>query len=229
MNDVNRETVVQAKVPGWLMGVSVASLLLAIGALAWSFGLQSHLTSAENRLAASNQQNSVLTERIEDTNERLKAQGEALGQSVGLTQRQLEDKSAALVVAQRAAQRTALAATNKLQKEQAETAAQVGAVQNDVSSVKTDVGGVKNDVAATQADLTATKTQLTRVVGDQGVMSGLIATNHDEFLELKRRGRAKLLRVHAAQGRISAECRHNQAFLEKGRREKVEVHALCEC
>ena len=54
--------------------------------------------------------------------------------------------------------------------------------------MKTDVGGVKNDVATTQADLANTKTQLTRVVGDQGVMSGLIATNHDELMELKRRG-----------------------------------------
>ena len=54
--------------------------------------------------------------------------------------------------------------------------------------MKTDVGGVKNDVATTQADLAATKGQLTRVVGDQGVMSGLIATNHDELQELRRRG-----------------------------------------
>jgi hypothetical protein len=61
-------------------------------------------------------------------------------------------------------------------------------VQSDVSSVKTDVGGVKTDVASTKADLDATKTQLNRVMGDAGVMSGLIATNHDELEELKHRG-----------------------------------------
>jgi hypothetical protein len=61
-------------------------------------------------------------------------------------------------------------------------------VQSDVSSVKTDVGGVKTDVASTQADLAATKTQLTSVMGDAGVMSGLIATNHSELEELKHRG-----------------------------------------
>jgi hypothetical protein len=54
--------------------------------------------------------------------------------------------------------------------------------------VKTDVGGVKTDVANTQADLAATKTQLTRVMGDAGVMSGLIATNHGELEELKHKG-----------------------------------------
>jgi hypothetical protein len=50
------------------------------------------------------------------------------------------------------------------------------------------VGGVKTDVATTQADLADTKTQLTRVMGDAGVMSGLIATNHDQLEELKHKG-----------------------------------------
>ncbi|HVG27125.1 MAG TPA: hypothetical protein VM865_05935 [Acidobacteriaceae bacterium] len=184
MADVEREYVVQSKAPGWLVGVSVVSLLLALGALAWALGLQNHLTADEKNLAAASQQNTTLSEKLEDTNERLRAQGEALGQSVGLTQKQLEDRSARLV----AAQKQAVVATAKLRKEQAETAKQVGAVQTDVSAVKTDVGTVKTDVASTQADLVQTKTQLTRVVGDQGVMSGLIATTHDELEELKRRG-----------------------------------------
>ncbi len=64
---------------------------------------------------------------------------------------------------------------------QAATQKQIGAVSAGVSSVKTDVGGVKTDVAATKTDLEATKTQLTRVVGDAGVMSGLIAKNRDEL------------------------------------------------
>ena len=138
-------------------------------------------------MVAANQQNTALADKIEDTNERLKAQGEALGQSVGMTQKQLEDKSAELVSAQKSAARAAVE-TEKLSKREDATEAQVGTVQSDVSSVKTDVGGVKTDVASTQADLAATKTQLTRVMGDAGVMSGLIATNHDELEELKRKG-----------------------------------------
>jgi len=50
------------------------------------------------------------------------------------------------------------------------------------------VGGVKTDVATTKSDLEATKTQLNRVMGDAGVMSGLIATNHDELEVLKHKG-----------------------------------------
>jgi hypothetical protein len=114
----------------------------------------------------------------------MKAQGQALGQSVGLTQKQLEDKSNELVAEQKAT----LAQTARLQREQKATEQQVGAVQTDVAGVKTDVGGVKTDVASTQADLADTKSQLTRVMGDAGVMSGLIATNHDQLEELKHKG-----------------------------------------
>lgn len=184
MSDTEREYVVQSKAPGWLIGISVVSLLLALGALGWSLGLQNHLSAAENNLAAATQQNTQLSEKLEDTNERLRAQGEALGQSVGLTQKQLEDRSNQLV----AAQKQAIVATARLRREQAATEKQVGAVKEDVSAVKTDVATTKTDVASTQADLAQTKGQLTRVVGDQGVMSGLIATNHDELIELKRRG-----------------------------------------
>lgn len=184
MSDTEREYVVQSKAPGWLIGVSVVSLLLALGALGWSLGLQNHLSAAENNLTAATQQNTQLSEKLEDTNERLRAQGEALGQSVGLTQKQLEDRSNQLV----AAQKQAIVATARLRREEAATEKQVGAVKEDVSAVKTDVASTKTDVASTKADLDQTKSQLTRVVGDQGVMSGLIATNHDELMELKRRG-----------------------------------------
>jgi hypothetical protein len=170
--------------PAWLTSVAIVALIVALGALAWSFTLQNRLTDAEAKLGTANQQNTALSEKVDDTNERMKAQGDALAQSVGLTQKQLEDKSSQLVAAQRATR----AQTIQLAREQKATEQQVGAVQNDVSSVKTDVGGVKTDVASTQADLANTKTQLTRVMGDAGVMSGLIATNHDQLEELKHRG-----------------------------------------
>lgn len=184
MSDTEREYVVQSKAPGWLVGISVVSLLAALGALGWSLGLQNHLTAAERNLTAATEQNTSLSAKLEDTNERLRAQGEALGQSVGLTQKQLEDRSTQLV----AAQKQVSVATARLRKQEEATAKQVGDVQNDVSTVKTDVASTKTDVANTQADLAQAKGQLTRVVGDQGVMSGLIATNHDELMALKRRG-----------------------------------------
>jgi hypothetical protein len=181
MSDLERDEVVHTSVPAWLTGVSVAALVAALGSLAWNLGLQNHLTDAEQKLAAANKQNTVLAEKLQDTNQRLRAQGEALGQSVGLTQKQLEDRSAQLVAEQKAD-------AARFAREEKQTQQQVGAVASDVNAVKSDVGGVKTDVAATQADLATTKTQLTRVMGDAGVMSGLIATNHDELEELKHRG-----------------------------------------
>ena len=182
------ETVVVHKAPAWLAGVATAGLVVSLGALGWSFGLQNRLAtlqqSAQQSTMSADQRNQALSEKLEQTNDRMKAQGEMLGQSVGLTQKQLETKSALLIDAQH----KAAASTARLAKAQDATNAQVSAVQTDVSSVKTDVGGVKTDVASTQADLAQTKTQLTRVVGDAGVMSGLIATNHDQLEELRHRG-----------------------------------------
>jgi hypothetical protein len=52
---------------------------------------------------------------------------------------------------------------------------------DDLNKVNTDVSGVKND-------LEDTKGKLERATGDMGVMSGLIARNHDDLEELKRKG-----------------------------------------
>ena len=98
-----------------------------------------------------------------------------------MTQKQIELRTQSIIASQRAADA-------KLEEQQAATEKQIGAVSTDVASVKTDVGGVKTDVATTKSDLEATKTQLTRVMGDAGVMSGLIATNHDELEVLKHKG-----------------------------------------
>ena len=116
-----------------------------------------------------------------EVNARLRATTETLGQSVGIAQKQIELKTQSILAAQKAD-------TARLEHEQADTNKQIGAVSTDVAAVKTDVGGVKTDVAATKSDLEATKTQLNRVVGDAGVMSGLIATNHNELEVLKHKG-----------------------------------------
>jgi len=57
-----------------------------------------------------------------------------------------------------------------------------------IGAVATDVTGAKKDIESTKTDLEATKSKLDRATGDMGVMSGLIARNHDDLEELKRRG-----------------------------------------
>lgn len=70
----------------------------------------------------------------------------------------------------------------------ASTEARLTDVRSEVGSVKEEVGSVKNEVAATQADLLRTASDLRRVVGDMGVISGRIATNHDELAALRALG-----------------------------------------
>lgn len=166
---------------GVFMAVVVVALLAALGSLVWCYGLQNHLTAAEQRLALADQKNADLTQKLQSTDARLRATSETLGQSVGIAQRQIETRAQSILRAQQAA-------TSKLEQEQAATKKQIGAVSSDVADVKNDVGGVKTDVASTRSDLEATKSQLNRVVGDAGVMSGLIATNHSELEILKHKG-----------------------------------------
>jgi len=57
-----------------------------------------------------------------------------------------------------------------------------------LTEISGDVSSVKGDVASTQSALQQTGSELKRVNGDMGVMSGLIATNHKELLELRELG-----------------------------------------
>jgi len=174
----------QRSVSGALLGTVAVALLAGLAGLVWCYNLQKNLGDTQKKLTVSAQKNVELAQQLEATNARLRATSQTLGQSVGMTQKQIELKTQSIIAQQRAADA-------KIAEAQAATAAnqkQIGAVSTEVSSVRTDVGGVKTDVAATRTDLEQTKTQLTRVMGDAGVMSGLIAKNHDELEILKHKG-----------------------------------------
>jgi hypothetical protein len=173
-----------------LIALGVA-LLFGLSALIWCFGLSNHVGVLEQKLTASEQKNQQLSEQQAVLGERLKATTETLGQSVGLTQRQIEIRTQALMDSQAqqlVAVRAAKEQTTKLAEQEAASEKQIGAVQTDVSAVKTDVGGAKASIAATQSDLADTRAQMQRVIGDEGKMSGLIATNQGELDVLKHRG-----------------------------------------
>lgn len=171
----------QRSASGVFIGAMALAFLSAVAALVWCYGLQNHMSVAEKKLADSEQKNAALTQRLNETNAKLRAATETLGQSVGLTQKQIEARTESIIATQRAE-------SERLERQQAATQRQIGQVSSDVDSVKTDVGGVKTDVASTKSDLESTKSQLNRVVGDAGVMSGLIATNHSELEILKHKG-----------------------------------------
>lgn len=167
--------------PRWiiaLFGVLVAGLA-ALGYAGYSVR-----SRFEQELAKAEEQNKILTAQLEQANSRiadLKGQVDVTSQKIGMTQAEIaEAKSRAESIRkQQVASDQKL--TEQISAAQKESAAQIGAVA-------TDVTGAKKDIEATRTDLEATKTKLDRATGDMGVMSGLIARNHDDLEELKRKG-----------------------------------------
>jgi hypothetical protein len=168
-------------VSGALIGVIAVALLLAIGGLAWTYVLSTHMTHQEAALTAANEQNSKLAAELRETNARLKVTTDELSQSLGLTQKQLEIRTQQVLVREQAD-------SKRLETAQKAADQQISAVSSDVTAVKTDVGGVKTDVAKTQSDLATAVTTLTSMQGDLSGHSSLIARNHDELEILKHKG-----------------------------------------
>ena len=166
---------------GALLAALAIALLAAIAGLIWTYTLNGRLTHQEAALADANQQNAKLAADLRETNARLTVATDDLGKSLGLTQKQLDEKAQALVAREAADSR-------RLETAQKQTAQQVTAVASDVSSVKTDVGGVKTDLGKTQTDLAGAMAQLTSMKGDLSDHSSLIARNASELELLKHKG-----------------------------------------
>jgi DNA repair exonuclease SbcCD ATPase subunit len=152
----------------------IVALLYVGGSLYFLLDYQSRLQKLEKSQSTSAAQITALQKRLSDA----ETSSDAIASEVGLTKRQLSEKTAELRSQQRAVE-------SRLAKEQEE---QISKVTGQVSAVSSEVGGVKTDVASTRTDLEATKARLESMRGDMGVMSGLIARNHDDVEELKRKG-----------------------------------------
>jgi predicted nucleic acid-binding Zn-ribbon protein len=167
--------------PRW---IAVLFGLLIVGLAAIGYAGHSVQTRLEQELSKNEEQNKILTAQLEQANTRLaelKGQLDVTSQKIGMTQAELADaRSRAESI-----RKQQIASDQKLTEEittaQKESEAKIGAVA-------TDVTGAKKDIEATRTDLEATKTKLERASGDMGVMSGLIARNHDDLEELRRKG-----------------------------------------
>jgi cell division protein FtsB len=167
--------------PRWI-AVLFGVLFAALAVLGYAgYSTQSRLGQD---LAKEQEQNKVLTAQLEQANSRLadlKGHIEVTEQKVGMSQAEIaKAKSRAETIRQEQ-----VASDQKL-------SAQLGQVKQEseekIGAVATEVGGAKKDIEATRTDLEATKSKLERASGDMGVMSGLIARNHDDLEDLKRRG-----------------------------------------
>jgi septal ring factor EnvC (AmiA/AmiB activator) len=155
----------------WMM------LLLAVvfvaGTVYSVYDSRARLEKLEKTNSTSAAQLSELTKRVAEA----EANSETLAHQLGMTKKELAQRTAQLQAEQRASERVVHQHTE-----------QITQVSGEVAGVKSEMGGVKTDVASTRTDLEATKARLESVKGDMGVMSGLIATTRDDLETLKHRG-----------------------------------------
>jgi hypothetical protein len=170
-----------AGTPRW---IAVLFGLLIVGVAVVAYAGHSVQTRLESELSRNEEQNKILTAQLEQANARiadLKGQVDVTSQKVGMTQAELaEARSRAESI-----RKQQVASDQKLSDQI--TAAQKSSDEK-IGAVATDVSGAKKDIESTRTDLEATKTKLDRATGDMGVMSGLIARNHDDLEELRRKG-----------------------------------------
>jgi septal ring factor EnvC (AmiA/AmiB activator) len=167
--------------PRW---IAVLFGLLIAGMAVIGYAGHSVETRLEQELSKNEEQNKILTAQLEQANTRiadLKGQVDVTAQKIGMTQAEVADaKSRAESI-----RKQQIASDQKLTQEITSAAKENEAK---IGAVATDVSGAKKDIEATRSDLEATKTKLERASGDMGVMSGLIARNHDDLEELRRKG-----------------------------------------
>jgi hypothetical protein len=159
---------------GMSMGIKIvlAVAVLYVAASGYFFySLNDKIGNLQSRQTGLEQQQQ---EKMKEINDQMKADRQTLAAQVGMTEKELNARSAALRRSQQEAEsRIAQAQT---------------AVSTAVTGVQTDVTNVKNDVASTKSDLEATKAKLEKTIGDLGLQSGLIAHTRDELDTLKHRG-----------------------------------------
>src|SRR5271169_3330069 len=167
--------------PRWISALFVV-LFAAIAVLGFvGYSTQSRL---EQQLSKSDEKNKILAAQLNDANSRiadLKGQVEVTSQKVGMTQTEIAAARSRSEAIRKAQIQSDQILSQEITTAQKESEAKIGAVATDVS-------GAKKDIEAPRSDLEATKSKLERASGDMGVMSGLIARNHDDLEGLKRKG-----------------------------------------
>jgi chromosome segregation ATPase len=160
--------------------IAVAGLYVVVS-LFLIFNLRSRVQSMEETQKTTLAAQKEMQDKMHMTSSSMQQSVHSVEQKVGETKEEFARRTAELY-------RTQKAGFNQLTEEQKKQQQQVSAVTGEVSGVKTDLTGAKTDIASTKTDLEATKAKLEKAIGDLGVQSGLIATNHDELESLKHRG-----------------------------------------
>ena len=181
MSEFQDETIQNsAAMPRWV-GLAIAALGgISLVGLGFGVSALNQSKSVEQTMQASlKQQNDQLSQRLgkeEEQDQQLQSDLKVVTDKLNVTQEDLQK-------ARQQSKASVTAYNKKLSGLQSNVNTQLATKANadDVTKLGGDVSGVKND-------LEDTKSKLERATGDMGVMSGLIARNHDDLEELKRKG-----------------------------------------
>jgi hypothetical protein len=169
-----------AAVPRWVgLAVAVLAGVSLIGLGVGVAALNQSKSTVQTMQASLKQQNDELSQRLtkqDEQNLQLQSDLRVVTDKLNVTQEDLQK-------ARQQTKASVVAYNKKLSGLQSNVNTQLAskASTEDVNKLGGDVTGVKND-------LEDTKSKLERATGDMGVMSGLIARNHDDVEELKRKG-----------------------------------------
>ncbi len=170
--------------PGSTRGNTLAIVLVTVFAIYvvisayLLYGMHNNIAELQKTAAEQGSREQQLTARMNEAEARTRAANEALADKLGITAKELDQRSAELQRQQRAAE----ARITKQQQEQ------IQSVSGQVQNVQQDVSATKTDLSATKTDLADTKAKLESMRGDLGVQSGLIARTRDDLETLKKRG-----------------------------------------
>jgi chromosome segregation ATPase len=163
---------------------NVGKWIFILLAVAYAGASAFFIYDQHGKLEKLTQDQTVSQKQIGDLTKRMQsAEGdsETLAQKLGMTKKELTDRTSELQHQQQLASARISAQAEEEKKD-------VNAVAGEVGNVKTDVGGVKTDVATTKASLEATIAKLQGTIGDLGVQSGLIANTRSDLEALKHKG-----------------------------------------
>lgn len=166
-------------------GSSVVRYILIIAATAYMVGSVIFMVQAQNRITDMEKREIAaqkdVAKKIDDNNGQIRAALSVVADRVGLTQKELNKRAAALQSQESATQ-------SRLNADEESTKQQFGQVNTEFTNVKGQVSKIGSDVNDTRTDLAATKGRLETAIGDINRHSELIATTHDQLEQLRHRG-----------------------------------------
>lgn len=159
--------------------------------------------------------NTLLEQRVSTINDDLKNANESTTAALKQARAEVQRKTAQLNQQLEEAQKQVAGEVSELKDATNTANSKITEVSSDVSGVKTDVTDVKSNVASTQAELEKTGSDLKRVMGDMGVMSGLIATNSTDLKALRELGDRNYFEFKLSKGEMTKKVDNVTLTLKK--------------